>query len=524
MDELEKYYQYLKSNGADVPSNYNSFRTTLSDSATANQYYNYLKQNQFDVPDNFDSFRKTFNIGYDSQEVKQQKQPAIPGFMDIGSQTQQTIQTAQQNIPKVQQQPITKPKQETGVFDASVIGQEVKPTAPVNKGGLPIGVAVGKDKKKEGSTLGGIYNTLVGSISRAVGGLVSIAELVEPLLPGTQPAKLTKDGKPITSRQLVEGTIDESLRSKSSTIEQEQARKQFDFTNGVSASDVEAIMFQAPSQLLDMTMGALTNGASFLVQAVNDNAKELEQNPDADKLGNGGKLAYVYTQALAQAALDKFGLDRILKGTGLNKAVSKKVANEITDELIAKGGKATAKEVQDLAIKKASQLSSKIKKVGLGTAIGVGIEGGTEGLQEATSKGIKLLTNKIAGNEIFDEKDIRENFIKDVINSTVAGGAFGGMFGGGSATLINTNKSIRRQIAQANKPEDLQKIADDINTQIEQGNLTPQEGEQALAKAQQYTEIATKIPAEIDEETKYDVIGGIDQRNGLQAEIDRINE
>ena len=470
------------------------------------------------------SFASNDPLGILSTPKKEQ--PAIPGFMDIGGQTQQTIQTAQQKVPKVQQQPITKPKQETGVFDVSVIGQEVKPTAPINKGGLPIGVAVGKDKKKEGSTLGGIYNTLVGSFARFGGGLAQLGtDLVNlktgmPYIPGkgVQPIYDSEENRAAT-----EGFI-EKARTVKSTKQQEQSRSNFDLTDGISASDVEALAFQAPSQLLDLTLGALSYGSSFFIQAINDNAKELEQNPNADKLSEQGKLGYVYLQASAQSALDAIGLGGILKGTGLNKLVTKKIANEITDELVAKGGKATAKQIQDLAIKKASQLSSKIKRVGLGTATGFALEGGTEGVQEAAQKGIKLLTNKLAGQEIFDEQDIRTNFVKDVINNAAAGGVFGSAFGTGMAALNNTNKSIRRQIAQANKPEDLQRIADDINTQIEQGNLTPQEGEQALQKAQQYTEIATKIPAEIDEETKYDVIGGIDQRNGLQAEIDRINE
>jgi len=60
--QLEKYYGYLKQNGADVPNNFNSFKTTLSDEKNANQYYNYLKENKFDVPETFDSFSNTFGL------------------------------------------------------------------------------------------------------------------------------------------------------------------------------------------------------------------------------------------------------------------------------------------------------------------------------------------------------------------------------------------------------------------------------------------------------------------------------
>ena len=60
--QLEKYYGYLKQNGADVPDNFNSFKTTLSDEKNAGQYYNYLKENKFDVPETFDSFSNTFGL------------------------------------------------------------------------------------------------------------------------------------------------------------------------------------------------------------------------------------------------------------------------------------------------------------------------------------------------------------------------------------------------------------------------------------------------------------------------------
>lgn len=62
MDELEKYYEYLKGAKADVPDTYQSFRNTLSDENSAKQYYQYLRDNKFDTPDNYDSFSNTFEL------------------------------------------------------------------------------------------------------------------------------------------------------------------------------------------------------------------------------------------------------------------------------------------------------------------------------------------------------------------------------------------------------------------------------------------------------------------------------
>lgn len=62
MDELEKYYEYLKGAKADVPDTYQSFKNTLSDENSAKQYYQYLRDNKFDTPDNYDSFSNTFEL------------------------------------------------------------------------------------------------------------------------------------------------------------------------------------------------------------------------------------------------------------------------------------------------------------------------------------------------------------------------------------------------------------------------------------------------------------------------------
>ena len=61
-ENLQKYYEYLKSVKADVPATYDSFATTMGDETQAKTYYNYLKTNKFDTPDTFDSFTETLGL------------------------------------------------------------------------------------------------------------------------------------------------------------------------------------------------------------------------------------------------------------------------------------------------------------------------------------------------------------------------------------------------------------------------------------------------------------------------------
>jgi hypothetical protein len=61
-DQFEQYYKYLKTNGADVAPDFNSFKNTLSNYDNSSKYYSYLKDNQFDVPATYDSFADTFGL------------------------------------------------------------------------------------------------------------------------------------------------------------------------------------------------------------------------------------------------------------------------------------------------------------------------------------------------------------------------------------------------------------------------------------------------------------------------------
>ena len=60
--ELEKYYNYLKSKGADVPDSFQSFSNTLSDEQQAKKYYQYVRQKGYDAPPTFESFSSTFGL------------------------------------------------------------------------------------------------------------------------------------------------------------------------------------------------------------------------------------------------------------------------------------------------------------------------------------------------------------------------------------------------------------------------------------------------------------------------------
>jgi hypothetical protein len=319
--------------------------------------------------------------------------------------------------------------------------------------------------------------------------------------------------------------------------------------SGVDAQDVKSLALNMPQTLFNMYLGGKTGGRTFWDLAVNDNLENLKETGAGDKLTDAQKIVYVYAQAATQASLEKLSIDKILKNTGLSKTIQNKITAEVIDDIVKAGKKATAKDIEREVFKKVSTLSSKAKNVGIKGLESAATEGTTEGVQQGGSDVIKLATNKIAESEVFDEEDINENFWKNIVNNTVMGGVTGFVMGAGLQGLNSTDKAIRQQVANATGEKkfyvddkevtenefnqstgnkkvttDLQNIQDQINKQVEEGNLTPEEAEAASITAQQYAEIAGKIPTTVSPEDKYKIIGGISQRNSLQQDLQNARE
>ena len=401
---------------------------------------------------------------------------------------------------------------------------------------MPISDALREDINKKEDTGAALYNTLVGSATRLAGGLDYLVksniqvpqELPKEILKARPDLAGNRFETANESRKRIESFV-EQARSAKSSKEYESKLGEFDITpkkggkllSGIDAQDFKALAFQAPSQALDMVLGGVTGGMSFVAQSASDAAKDLENNPEASKLTDYQKSAYIYTQAAVQAALEKLSLDVILEKTGLGRKAQQKIANEIVEDFASRGIKATAKDVQEAAVRKATNLGSKIKRLGLKTALGVASEGITEGTQTAAQQGIKLFTNTLTKKEIFDEEDILANLGKDILNSAVQGGAFGGGASFGVGSLQNTNKAIRNEIANGSSGV---YIKDEINKLYADGKISEQEAKYTNDKIDQYEKIADAIPIDIAPDDKYKIIGGIEQKDVLEAKKKELTE
>lgn len=386
---------------------------------------------------------------------------------------------------------------------------------------------VQKDKSKPNNWLAAKWNDLVGVISNTFGGVASLQEkrynagLERAMQLMGEPEKRKQEIKDKFfikgSGEEIKSKIEGKLRSSASSMEYEKRINEFDLFDGIRMSDLGGMLNSAPSQVANMLLAVPTKGANYFLQTVGNSVEEIEKLPGGKNMTESEKLLYATTNGFIQAAAEKLAIDKILNKTGVGDAVKKSLTKQVLDKFIKKGAKASVKEIEEEAFKVVAKLPSKIKRSGLNTLYGAGVESITEATQSALSDGLKLATNAVKEKEIFDESDIRKNFWKNVGNSAAAGGLFGGVLAGGSSLMTNTNKAIRNEISKSN---DLESVQQKIAEQVELGNITEDEASKANITAQQYAQIASKIPKDVTEEQKYKIIGGIEQRENLTKEIE----
>lgn len=452
MDEkqLELLYKAMSSR-FDV-GDWNTFRSKMQTPEQRKSFYTAVGGNGFDLGDYQQYESRLAGAVKKKESSSPSSNLSQSGSLPLGSSSAFNL------LPETSQNTTELPSELTVGYkasDARVGGDEGQPT-------------------KKAKTVAGIYNTLVGSVSRMAGGLGQIGDDVQNAV-GIN--IYSKDKVPIPAGQSMRANVEqvEQLRSPISTKVEEAKRKEFDITDGLSTDDVKGLLFQAPSTILDMVGGALTRGASFGVQAVNDAAEELDNIPEAQNLSGSERMGYIYTNGVIQGALDRFGVNKILKNTGASKFIQKKILNEITQELLSKGEKVTADQIEREVVKKVTSLSSRLKGGTASILRSFGWEGGTEGLEQGLSDLSKLATNQLSGSEIFNEQDITENFVKNIINATTQGGAMGGLFGGANIAMSNNAEALKSRINSAQSQEQIVEIANKINEEVEKGNLTKSE-------------------------------------------------
>jgi len=380
--------------------------------------------------------------------------------------------------------------------------EEVRPTAKGIVGENLIAQAIEKDKIKEDSYFGAVWNNLIGSAQRLAGGIVRAESFGDPvsLALRSSDEKYGTNLAQLREMALTKGAKDliGNLRTDTSSKENEnKIIEGFDITDGIGWKDLKALGVMIPSMVADMGLGAATMGTTFAIQGYDDALTQLDKATKDKPVDPLTRQIFGLGGATVTAALEKVGLDNIIKVPALKKYAISKIVNETADELIEKGVKVTADQFEKTVLKNAENFAKKeaAKRTIQGATRGLVSEGSTEALQEGGMDLMKLAANKLENLEIFDEDEMKDTIAQRYLNSFAVGGLLGSAGGAAFSRFGNTERAIEESLKKAKTPEEIKSIIEQVNANIESGAIPPENAEAIAPIIEKYT--TTIQPSEV---------------------------
>ncbi len=322
----------------------------------------------------------------------------------------------------------------------------VQPGAPVSK----YQKAVNDDRSEIGKFASKWYNNIVSSFERIGGAVADLPAQFNIAAPGFAPTEIGKaqeQAKAFTQQPLAKrlepakelkqkiGKAADVVRSGYTTREEERATAgQFNIMDGIGLSDIEALASMSGGMAVDMGLGAMTGSGTFLLQGYNDAVEDYDAATQKAGLepSEGARGLYGIAGGVINGLLEKFAVDKLVGDTPVFKDIQKKAIANVLKNTAGMTGKKAVDAIETAAVAEIKKLTSDIKSRGVRAAYRTAVEGGTEAVQAALEDGAKLAANLVQGNEAFNEDEIRKGFIQNIVNSGVAGGIMGPIFGAGA--------------------------------------------------------------------------------------------
>jgi len=396
------------------------------------------------------------------------------------------------------------------------------------------------------SYIGAIWNQIPNSVSDFVGGLSKLVgkgaaqmygkpvELLFDVVNKTGGKNIVNPIKELATYENIESVAKlgekavKKLRTSASSEEYERSIQEgFNVTDGVGFQDVKAIPVMLARLVADAGLSIPTAGLSFVAQGYNQGlneydeaVKDMPKDLRSDNAREGFGVMYGTINGLA----DKLGLDFITKSKPVSETVKKYILKEAVKELAKKEAKnITSNVIESTIANIAKSTFNKVKAVGVKTAIGATGEGVTEPIQGGLSDGLKILTNKLSGSDVFDVNEIKENFWKSRINDAAGGFVLGGALGGAINSLKSTDSYIAERVAESTTPEQIQLLKEElVNSVDDNGNpLLDEEKINILNSAiDKYSEANQKLPAGLSTEKRAKALQLISERDEIKASRD----
>lgn len=400
--------------------------------------------------------------------------------------------------------------------------------------------AVQDDRSEIGKTLSTFWNNIVtGSIGETVRSVFDLAAQY-PTVPTSFGAPPSEEQvravqkfkeAPIQERIAISQkavapiikTI-EKARSPYTTKEEDLATSgKFDLFNGIGLDDLQGLFAMSGRMATDMALGAATGATTFVLQGYESGVEDYDEAvKKAGITPNENARGFIgITSGIINGLLEKYAIDKMFGDTPAFRAIQRKAIAETLKKTAGMTGKAAIDAIEENAKSVIKKFTSDLKSKGIRAGYRSAIEGGTESLQAGLEDAAKFAANAVQGDEAFNQEEIKKNFLRNIVNSGVAGGIFGPVFGAGADVAFgrNINTELLNDIANARTPEEIENIRLELNKTFDDNNFSQEERDIIMQNANRYAQVKQTLPDGTPAELQKLAIPKIEQRVKIDNEI-----
>jgi Zn-dependent peptidase ImmA (M78 family) len=394
-----------------------------------------------------------------------------------------------------------------------------------------------RSKAEQGNWFGAIYNKMLQSASSMASGAVSkVTDLIAEVVPSEYLIG-PKELKKLQDKGLSQNQIDDYIKKSAKKDVLPAIRKGNVELFGDKGTTEEYIKKKESSGLIEggvlglagsvpaMLGGVYGRATNFFLMGSDAVEQEMESNPDFQNISENEKLAVIVPIGIANAVLEEFGLQGVMKNNSL-------VNNLVHKTLLKVGADASAstfKRAMNNEIK--SGIAAGIFKVGSGFTS----EAITGGSQQAAEIGIKDIYNVVKDKKMFQTPETLSDAVSQISDAAIMEGIGGTVMS--TLPAINTamqNNELGKKSTDfefeildninENSEEFKKLFTTDLKNKMIEGKITKDEAESQLKSFDKMTATFNRMPKDMSIEDKKKSFDLLVEKDKLTDEINGKDE
>jgi hypothetical protein len=394
-----------------------------------------------------------------------------------------------------------------------------------------------RDKAEKGNWFGAIYNTMLEKASSMASAAASkTIDFVSEIIPSEYLIS-PKELKSLKDKGLNQNQIDDYIKKSAKKDVLPAIRKGNVELFGDKGTTEEYIKKKEDSGVIEggilglagsvpaMMGGVYGRAANFFLMGSDAVEQEMESNPDFQNVSENEKLAVIVPIGIANAVLEEFGLQGVMKNNSIvNKLVHKTLLKVGADASAGVFRKAINNEIK-------GGIASGLFKVGSGFTS----EFITGGSQQTAEIGIKDIYNTVKDKKMFQTPETLSDAITQISDAAIMEGIGGTVMS--TLPAINTamqNNDLGKKSTDfefeildninENSEEFKKLFTTDLKNKMIEGKITKDEAESQLKSFDKMTATFNRMPKDMSIEDKKKSFDLLVEKDKLTDEINGKDE